>query len=341
LKVVIFAIPFFLSLVLFGRKEDSEFLCQERKVVFFGVGVLGRFLLRVLGLVSVGKDEGEWEVFIFLRAFDGEVLLDLGFDEFVQKIFGSFFEGLLSSKIELLFGSFFAGFIISGIMHFFLIAIKGFEHIFLKIFEKIIFHLIGDFIEKAPDILVSIEVVEEPSEPFVNAHNIVVEIEVSIGEIFLELAGEYADEGGIGLEVVEGEDNLFDVEVDVSVVVLEASGMDEFILALSVFDQDADEDVEVVDDEGDLLADDLGAEVLLDFGGVVKFVDVLAEVGFEGVADGTVLEYFHQVHIAMHLSALADVHVVLALDQVRKQVQHRDEIGELWEDDYELLLVLL
>ncbi len=339
--MVVFAIPFFLSLVLFGRKEDSEFLRQERQVVFFGVGILGRFLLWVLGLVSVGEDEGEWEVFIFLGAFDGEVLLDLGFDEFVQEVFGSFFEGLLAPEIELLFGSFFAGFVVSGIMHFFLIAIKGFEHIFLKIFEEIIFHLIGDFVEKAPDILVPIEVVEQPSEPFVNAHNIVVQIEVAIGEIFLELPGEYADEGGIGLEVVEGEDDLFDVEVDVGVVVLEASGVDEFVLALAVFDQDADEDVEVVDDEGDLLADDLGAEVLLDFGGVVELVDVLAEVRFEGVADGTVLEHLHQVHIAMHLSALADVDVVLALDQVRKQVDHRDEIGELREDDYELLLVLL
>lgn len=163
LEVVVFAIPFFLSLVLFGRKEDSEFFSQERQVVFFGVSVLGRFLLRVLGLVSVGEDEGEWEVFVFLRAFDGEVLLDLGFDEFVQKVFGAFFEGLLASEIELLFGSFLAGFIISGIVHFFLIAIKGFEHIFLEIFEEIIFHLIGDFVEKAPDILVPIEVVKEPS----------------------------------------------------------------------------------------------------------------------------------------------------------------------------------
>lgn len=167
------------------------------------------------------------------------------------------------------------------------------------------------------------------------------QIEVSIGEIFLELSGEYANEGGVGLEVVEGEDNLFDVEVDVGVVVLEASGVDEFVLALSVFDEDADEDVEVVDNEGDLLADDLGAEVLLDFGGVVEFVDVLAEVGFEGVANGAVLEHLHQVHVAMHLPALADVHVVLALHQVRKQVEHRDEISELGEDDYELLLVLL
>jgi hypothetical protein len=160
LEVMVFAIPFFLSLVLFGRKEDSEFLCQERQVVFFSVGVLGRFLLRVLGLVSVGEDEGEREVFIFLRAFDGEVLFNLGFDEFIEKIFGSFFECLLSSKIELLFGSFFTGFIISGIVHFLLIAIKGFEHIFLKIFEEIIFHLIGDFVEEASDILVPIKVVE-------------------------------------------------------------------------------------------------------------------------------------------------------------------------------------
>ena len=167
------------------------------------------------------------------------------------------------------------------------------------------------------------------------------QIKVAIGEILFELPGENADEGGIGLEVVEREDNLFDVEVDVSVIVLETCGMYEFVLALPVFDQNADEDVEVVDNERDLLADDLGAEVLLDFGGVVELVDVLAEVRLEGVADGAVLEHLHQVHIAMHLSALADVHVVLALDQVGKQVKHSYEIGELWEDDYELLLVLL
>jgi hypothetical protein len=141
-----------------------------------------------------------------------------------------------------------------------------------------------------------------------------VQIKVAIGEILFELPGEYTDEGRIGLEVVEREDNLFDVEVDVSVIVLETCGMYELVLALSVFDQNADEDVEVVDNERNLLADDLGAEVLLDFSGVVELVDVLAEVRFEGVADRTVLEHLHQVHIAMHLPALADVHVVLALD---------------------------
>ena len=161
--MVVLAVSFLFPLILFGRKEDSEFFSQEREVVFFGVGVLGGFILGVLGLVAVGEDEGEGEVFVFLGSFDSEVLFDFGFDEFVQKVFGAFFECLLASEIELLFGSFLAGFIISGIVHFLLIAIKGFEHIFLEIFEEIIFHLIGDFVEKAPDILVPIEVVKQPS----------------------------------------------------------------------------------------------------------------------------------------------------------------------------------
>ncbi len=42
----------------------------------------------------------------------------------------------------------------------------------------------------------------------------------------------------------------------------------------------------------------------------------------------------------MHLAALADVDVVLAFDQVGKQVQHSYEIGKFGQDDNKLLLIL-
>lgn len=56
--------------------------------------------------------------------------------------------------------------------------------------------------------------------------------------------------------------------------------MCKFILPLALFDQNADQDVEVRDDEGDFLANDLCAQILLYFGWVIELVYVLTEVGF-------------------------------------------------------------
>lgn len=86
---------------------------------------------------------------------------------------------------------------------------------------------------------------------------------------------------------------MFDVQVNVSVVVLEPDRVGKFVLSLTLFHEDAYQDVEVFNDEGDLLPDDLCAEILLDFSGVVEFVDVLAKVGLEWVTYRAVLEDFH------------------------------------------------
>lgn len=61
--------------------------------------------------------------------------------------------------------------------------------------------------------------------------------------------------------------------------------MCDLVLALTLLDEDGDECIEILDYKGDLLLDDLRAKILLDLGRVVKFVDVVSEVGFEWVAD--------------------------------------------------------
>lgn len=87
-------------------------------------------------------------------------------------------------------------------MHFLLVTVKGFEHIFLEVFEELVFHLVGDFVEEPSDVLVTVEIVEEPSEPFVDSHDVVVKIEESVGEVILELFGQDSNEGGVRLKVV-------------------------------------------------------------------------------------------------------------------------------------------
>lgn len=62
------------------------------------------------------------------------------------------------------------------------------------------------------------------------------------------------------------------------------------------------------------LFDDLVVQVLLNRRGVVQLVYVVADVGFQGVAQVTTFEDLHQHLVAMHLPALSDVHDVLALN---------------------------
>ena len=128
-------------------------------------------------------------------------------------------------------------------MHFLLIPIKSFEHVFLEVFEEDIFHLVGDFVEEASNIFVSVEIVEEPSESLVDPHDVVVQVEESIGEVVLELAHENVDKSRVRLEVVEGVDNLLNVEVYVCVIVLKPDGVGDFVLALTLFDQDHNQSV--------------------------------------------------------------------------------------------------
>ena len=45
-------------------------------------------------------------------------------------------------------------------MHFLFVSIEGFEHVFLEVFEELVFHLVGDFVEETSDVLVTIKVVE-------------------------------------------------------------------------------------------------------------------------------------------------------------------------------------
>ena len=70
-------------------------------------------------------------------------------------------------------------------MHFFLVSVKGLEHIFLEVFKEDIFHLVSDLIEEPSDVFVPIKLVEQPSESFIYSHDVVMKVEEPVGEIIL------------------------------------------------------------------------------------------------------------------------------------------------------------
>jgi hypothetical protein len=100
------------------------------------------------------------------------------------------------------------------------------------------------------------------------------------------------------------------------------------VAAYAFLGQDHDQRVQVVDQQGQLQVYYFNAEILLDVGGVVELVDVVAEVGLEGVAQPRALQYLHQGGVAVHLATLADVDLVASLHQVREEVHQRDEVGQ-------------
>jgi len=114
------------------------------------------------------------------------------------------------------------------------------------------------------------------------------QVEVPIGEVILQLPHENASESGIWLEIIKRVDNFLNIKVNVGVVILESDRMCNLVLALALLDEDGDERVEILDDQGNFLLDDLRAQVLLDLGWVVKFIDVVSEMSFKWVADWAV-----------------------------------------------------
>lgn len=67
-------------------------------------------------------------------------------------------------------------------MKLFLTFIENIESVVFEINEKDIFHLICDFIEKSSNILMTIVIIENPSQTFVYSNNIIMEL-VFIGSI--------------------------------------------------------------------------------------------------------------------------------------------------------------
>ncbi len=58
-------------------------------------------------------------------------------------------------------------------MHFLLVSVEGFEHVFLEVFKELVFHLVGNLVEETSDVLVAVKVVEQPPEPLIDSHDIV------------------------------------------------------------------------------------------------------------------------------------------------------------------------
>ncbi len=267
---------FLLLWCLFGEKQYFKLLHQLVHVIFLITNSLCYALWGIFALLIVGKDKGEREILVFFWSYEGKVVGDISFHEFIEEIFGSFFECIISVFIELFFGSSLAGFIILYIVHFLLIPIKDSVHLSLKDFEKDGFHLVGDFVEEASNILVLIKGIEKPPESFIDPHDVVMQVIQTSTVVVSELFGEDVDKGGVRLEVVEGVDYLLEIKVDVGIKVLESDRMCDLVLALPLLGQDDNQCVQVFNDQGDFLTNDLSAQIFLYFGRVVQLVDVMS-----------------------------------------------------------------
>ena len=127
------------------------------------------------------------------------------------------------------------------------------------------------------------------------------------------MLADFSQEGGVVEQVIEGVRDLLNVEIDVALVVLVSGGMQDVVPSFSLLAEDDNQGVKILDEQRQFQLDDVYAEILLDGGGVVQLVNVVPQVRLHRVADARVRQDVHQRAVAVHLPALADVHLLLPL----------------------------
>jgi hypothetical protein len=153
----------------------------------------------------------------------------------VHKIFAPFFQGGNSYLVNLLHLSDLVGFILRWIMQLLLIPVKNSKHYLFKLHKEGVLHFVGNLIQKASNVFMLIEIVEEPSQPLIDTHDIVMQIIKTPTVIVRQLLYKFFDESLILLQIVKRVNDLLNVQVDVRVIVFISDGVNDAVLSLSIF----------------------------------------------------------------------------------------------------------
>jgi hypothetical protein len=78
---------------------------------------------------------------------------------------------------------------------------------------------------------------------------------------------------------------LFDVKINVSVIVLESDRMSNLKFCLALFGENDNQDVEILYEKWNLLPDNLSTEIFLYFCRVIELIYVVTKMSFEWIAD--------------------------------------------------------
>lgn len=130
-------------------------------------------------------------------------------------------------------------------MQFLLTLVEDDECAFFEVLKEALLHDVGDFIEEASEIAMTVVVIQDPAQSLVDPEDEVVQVVLVARVVDVQLFADLSEEGGVVEQVVEGVGNLFDVEVDVALVVFVAGRVHDVVPAFSLLAQDYYQSIQV------------------------------------------------------------------------------------------------
>lgn len=121
----------------------------------------------------------------------------------MHEIFASLLDGCDSDLVDFFLLPDLVGVVLGGFMQFFLIPIKDPVHTLLELHQEYLLHPVSNLIEEAPNILMLVVVIEQPPEPLINPHNIIMQIIKPPAMIIKELLIQLPNKGLILLQVIQ------------------------------------------------------------------------------------------------------------------------------------------
>lgn len=150
------------------------------------------------------------------------------------------------------------------IMQFLLALIEDIERVVLEVNKEDVFHFIGDFVKEASDVLMTVVIVEDPSEAFVDTDDVVMQLVLVNSIVRVQLFLELGLEDLISEEIVHGVGNLLNVQVNVTFEVFVTNRVQKFVPSFAFLRKDGNQNVKIFDQQRNFQSDNLDTKIFLD-----------------------------------------------------------------------------